>query len=420
MALRSKLQDKNVGEIQAFVDAGLNNHEIAAKYDVSEAAIRRFRSKHDIKAPEVAPVPKETPPSVLERAERAAAQQQTLTDRLTDDLDAAKEENRRLTAVVKQLRGRERVEDRIVDQLASASSRPYVNPLTSIKQTKVAQTRGQHFVALVSDAHGGEYVDPDQALGVEYNWDICVRRLEYIRDTIVKYADLRPYTIEKLWVPVLGDMLSGDIHDELRITNTMTLPEQSIEMGRVLYQMGADLSEYFPQVEFVVMPGNHPRLYKKPSMKNKFASWEYVMGKYVEGLSEASGIKNFTVDVPRDLVKVINVQGKRIGLMHGDGVKSASFAGIPFYGLRQQREAVQALMSQTDQARIDMFCIGHFHQYVYWSGECDIIINGAIKGGDEYSIATRLSMNPPEQVLLEFHPEHGLTSQNRINLGHIN
>ena len=124
--------------------------------------------------------------------------------------------------------------------------------------------------------------------------------------------------------------------------------------------------------------------------------------------------------VPRDLVKIFPVYDKRIGIMHGDGVKSASFAGIPFYGLRSQRERIQALMSQTGQQRIDMLAIGHFHQYVYWGGECDIIINGAIKGGDEYSIDTLLAANDPEQVLLEFHPEHGLTSQNRINLGHIN
>ena len=416
-----KIEESELPKVSAWVAEGRDNHWIADQFGVSESSVRRFRRRHRIPAPVSTPVERDTPStSVLDRAERQVAGSQTIEDRLRDELDHAKADLRRAEAVIKKQRERGRIEDQIVSAIRSASSKPYVNPLRKPPDFKPASTRGQHFMALISDAHGGEVVDADQALGINYDWDVCVRRIEYIRDTIIKYAELRPYPIEKLWLPVLGDMLSGDIHDELRITNSLTLPEQSIEMGRVLYQVGADLSEVFPEVEMIVMPGNHPRMYKKPSMKNKFAGWEYTMGMHTQGMANASGIDNLIVDVPRDLIKVVDVLGRRIAFMHGDGVKSASFAGIPFYGLRQQREAVQALMSQVGQQRIDMFCIGHFHQYVYWGGECDIIINGAIKGGDEYSIATRLSANDPEQVLLEFHPEHGLTSQNRINLGHIN
>lgn len=416
-----RIDESQLPQVSAWVAERRENTWIAEQLGVGEATVRRFRRRHDIPVPETQVAVEATPStSVLDRAQREVEGEQTTEDRLRDDVDHYKTELRRAESVIKKQREVARVEDRIVAAIRNASAQPYENPLRSVPKFKASDTRGQHFVALISDAHGGEVVDPSQALGIEYNWDICVRRIEYIRDTIIKYADLRPYQIEKLWLPVLGDMLSGDIHDELRITNQFTLPEQSIEMGRVLYQVGADLAEYFPEVEMIVMPGNHPRMYKKPSFKNKFAGWEYTMGMHTQGMAQAANIENLTVDVPRDLIKIVNVLDRRIAFMHGDGVKSASFAGIPFYGLRQQREAVQALMMQVGQERIDMFCIGHFHQYVYWGGECDIIINGAIKGGDEYSIGTRLSANDPEQVLLEFHPEHGLTSQNRINLGHIN
>ena len=97
-----------------------------------------------------------------------------------------------------------------------------------------------------------------------------------------------------------------------------------------------------------------------------------------------------------------------------------SFAGIPFYGLKSQRDSMQAMLSALGAPRASMLVMGHFHQHVYWKGaDCDVLINGAIKGPDEYIMGSRMTANPAEQVLLEFHPEHGLTAQEHITLSHI-
>jgi predicted phosphodiesterase len=106
-------------------------------------------------------------------------------------------------------------------------------------------------------------------------------------------------------------------------------------------------------------------------------------------------------------------------MTHGDGVMSNSFAGIPFYGMRNRREAIQALMSQMGQKRLDMLLMGHFHQYVDWKGECDIVINPSIKGGDEFGMSTRYQAPEAMQLLMEWHPEHGRTATNYINLDQI-
>ena len=64
--------------------------------------------------------------------------------------------------------------------------------------------------------------------------------------------------------------------------------------------------------------------------------------------------------------------------------------------------------------------MGHFHQPTILEGtDCTAIINGAIKGGDEYSIGTRLASNNAVQLLLTFHEKHGLTDTSRINLGKV-
>ena len=104
-------------------------------------------------------------------------------------------------------------------------------------------------------------------------------------------------------------------------------------------------------------------------------------------------------------------------MAHGDAVKSNSFAGIPFYGLRQRREALQALFRHLSLPQIDVLLMGHFHQPTVLEGtDSTVIINGAIKGGDEYSLNNFLSSNDPVQYLLTFHEKHGLTDYSRINL----
>lgn len=313
------------------------------------------------------------------------------------------------------------MEDRFIDQaitfLRDTPSHVITLPPPAVNRKKSASSH--EMVALLSDAHFSEVVDPRIAMGLEYNEDIATRRLARFRDVIIRYKQLREtsYPIQKLTVAVLGDMLSGDIHEELEITNESPMPVALVKLAYLLHDMGLSLRREFDDVEFVFIPGNHPRLSRKPRFKNKTTTnWEYVLGKFVEALAQ----KSYKVTVPLAMVYVHKVFGHRIGMSHGDAVKSNSFAGIPFYGMRQRREAIQALMRHLGQPGIDFLLMGHFHQPTILEGtDSTIIINGALKGGDEYSLGTYLSSNNPVQYLLTFHEKHGLTDASRINLKEI-
>lgn len=359
--------------------------------------------------------------TAAERAARSQAGKATVEDRLRDDLDDTKARLRQAEAVVKNYRDQERFEDRLERHIAtSLRNNVYAQPLRRPKKASGRKARGHQFLLDVSDAHYGEVVRPDEALGLAYDTDVSRRRIEYVRDSTLRYKELRSsgYPVDKLTVAVLGDMISGVIHEELEVNNEIVMVDQCTEMAHILFNLGLDFAGEFAEVEMVIMPGNHPRLTKKPRHKAKFNNWEFMMGKMVQGMAEASK-SGLTVVVPRDLVYIHQIFGHRVAFTHGDGVKSNSFAGIPFYGLRNQREAVQALMSQLGLARVDMINMGHFHQYMDWRGECDIVINPSIKGGDEYGISTRLQAPEAGQLLMEWHPEHGRTATNYITLDQI-
>lgn len=358
-------------------------------------------------------------------AEKDALDRRLAAGRATQ-LDSLKVENTALRSQVSKqetalagYRSKTRVEDRLVETIKGViEASPYV-PQIAPFVPKVARGKAtaHEMLLLLSDAHYPEVVSPAEAFGLSYNGDICLERLQRVRDVTIRYKDLRAssYPTQKLTVAVNGDMLSGTIHEELEVTNEIPITEALVKMAYALFDMGQAFAEEFPKVEFVVMPGNHPRLEKKPRAKQKWNNWEWVLGKFLEALGRQS--KAFDVVVPKNLVHVHPIFNRQIGLTHGDGVKAQSFAGIPWYSMRQRREALQSLLKTLGAPQLDMLCYGHFHQLIYEEGQgCSLVINGSIKGGDEYGISTKYAVQHPVQALLTFHPRHGMTDLSRINL----
>lgn len=417
--------------IQLWLDQGLTYKGIAEQIrltfgvETTEASVRRAIGRNDLSKPTGASVGASDEDqalwddSVVERAVRALDGLQTDEDRLRDELDVARAEIKRAEQVIKRYREKESFEDRIEKTIRQAITvKPYEPQFYTLSGVAMDGTASEYFLCL-SDAHYGEVVNPDEALGIKYDTDIARRRIQHVRDEVAREKSEAINPIRKLTVGVLGDMLSGNIHHELAVTNEMVMVEQATEMAYILFNFAQDLCEWFPEVEFIIMPGNHPRTTQKPQFKKKYDNWEYVMGKMVEGMVGAAQMDTLTIQVPKDMTYVHEVFDYRIAMMHGDGIQSNSFAGIPFYGMRNRREAIQSLLSQVGQERVDLFVMGHFHQHLYWSGECDIIVNGSIKGGDEFGIGTRLSAPDPVQVLLEWHPDRGIVGQKHITLKHV-
>lgn len=312
------------------------------------------------------------------------------------------------------------LDDRLVAEFSAYLAKHPRKPVLRPVVRKGTTASPHEMVLLFSDTHYPEVVRPEEALGIAYDSDICVRRVEHIRNTVIRYKDLRStaYPVRKLTVACLGDMLSGNIHEELEIANQFPISEAVVRFAHVLDEMFRGFAEQFPEVEVIFVPGNHPRLTKKPRFKKKYDNFDTVLGHLVAALAQG----NYTVQCPKDMVYLhqIHKGAFRMAMSHGDGVKSNSFAGLPFYGFAQRRNALQSLFRHVGQQPVDYLAFGHFHTPAVLSGtDCTILLNGAVKGGDEYSIGTRYASNDPVQLLLTFHETHGLTDVSQINLRSI-
>lgn len=383
----------------------------------SESSLRRWCDRNDL----VKVAPWEAPASraaLLERHEAASK----------GDTKA------QLEARVAYLEGEVKSADRIIKKLSESSNkdvaianavvaavdehlRDYEFPAPKPYARKAGAGTPQEFVAHISDLHYGEVVDPEIAMGIEYNPSVAKRRMEYLAEKICRYAELRPYEISKLHVAYLGDMVSGIQHEDLDTTNARSMMDQALEVAEMMHTQLAIFSDHFPEVHATVITGNHGRVHKQGRHKSPFENWDYIAGMIVQKTAKLGLDDRVTVTVPRAAREIITVAEHRIALMHGDGIKAANFAGIPFYSSKAKHDALQTLLRKLGLPPVDQISVGHFHQLLHWPNV--MVFNGSIKGGDEYVMDTRLAYTPAQQLLQEWHPKYGLTTHDFIDVDRV-
>lgn len=377
----------------------------------SESALRRWCDRHGLKKQRYFEPPEDL---VAIDSGDEVARLRAQVSHLEGEIAAA-------GRTVAKLRTQKNMEVALGAAVETAVAAHYRTPTRTLSPFSGHRGNGQTaqgMLAHISDLHHGEFVNPDLAHGVSYSPEIGWKRMAYLRDKIIRYKDLRPYEVDELHCGVLGDMTSGNNHDDLDVSNALGMVDQAMDVADMLFSMAQDFVSEFPKVIFTVITGNHGRIHKVPRHKQRYENWDYVAGRALEQMVKKAGLP-VEVVVPRSTRHIIDVKGYRVCLTHGDGVKASSFAGIPFYSLKSKRDALQSMMRTLDILPVDQISMGHFHIPIWWPGECSILMNGSIKGGDEYVQDTRYAHTPPVQLLQEIHPRHGVTSVNHIDLGHV-
>ena len=81
--------------------------------------------------------------------------------------------------------------------------------------------------------------------------------------------------VDELVIPMLGDMISGDIHEELARTNVDNCMMQMLTAAHVIAQALMFLAPHFKSITVPCVVGNHGRMTRKPPMKDKYMDWDY-------------------------------------------------------------------------------------------------------------------------------------------------
>jgi len=258
----------------------------------------------------------------------------------------------------------------------------------------------------LSDLHGGEIVDPAETMGLNaFNMTILNRRLGMLARKVIELVELRRSAlyIPKLRIAQEGDMLSGEIHEELVRTNVGHMMNMTVRVAFLTAQLVAYVAPHFDHVDCDCVVGNHPRMYQKVYAKEKYVNWDYML--YQWEAVFCRGIPNVTFNIPKSPFILVQVENTRCLIQHGDQIRS--WNGIPWYGIERAVHRLREMFQAADEY-FDCTLLGHFHNRADIDRATGpIVVNGSVKGGDQFSMGSLQTTNRPSQNLLFFHDKNG-------------
>jgi len=285
---------------------------------------------------------------------------------------------------------------------------PQAAPKWSVRVPAGKDTPGVP-VLMLSDWHIGETVDAAQVHGAnEFNAAIADRRVKSVIDRVLHLAFHHVKTPEYPGIVVVlgGDFVSGWLHEELFRTDWCAPPTAANWCVSRLHAALVRLADAFGKVHAVCVPGNHGRLTRKPMAKGGATScFDHAIYEALADRLKADA--RITWQIPASGDALFQVAGTRFLAMHGHelGVKGGD--GLIGALGPIMRGAIKTGRAERSLGRdFDVLLLGHFHQAI-WQPHSGIVVNGTLKGFDEYSRMQRYSFQPPTQSLFFVHPRFG-------------
>ena len=265
-----------------------------------------------------------------------------------------------------------------------------------------------------SDWHFGEIVDSSQIGGVNaYNMTIGKARVRRMIETTIDL--LNNHMVNPVYPGIVfmlgGDMVSGDIHEELMATNEMEIMPVVVELFGVLTWCIETLAASFGKVFIPCVSGNHGRNTQKIRAKGRnFTSFDWLLYTFLEKRFEND--KRVTFQIPNGSDALFKIYNHRYLLTHGDQFRGGDGMIGALGPIIRGDHRKRSRNMQIDMG-YDTMCLGHWHQLMQLER---VIVNGSIKGYDEYASANNFGFEPPRQALWITHPVHGITFSMPVNV----
>ncbi len=265
-----------------------------------------------------------------------------------------------------------------------------------------------------SDWHWAENVDPKQIGGVnEYNLEIAQQRARAMIETAIDlcFNHLKTPKYPGIVFILGGDMFSGNIHTELATTNDMELMPAVLDIWAVLVWCIEQLADKFGKVFVPCVSGNHGRNTFKIQAKNRnYTNFDWLLYQFLAKRFEDDKRVQFLIPDGSDAY--YSIYGHRYLLTHGDQFRGGDGVIGALGPIIRGDHKKRSRNAQIDQ-EYDTMLLGHWHQLIQLQR---LIVNGSLKGYDEYAYANNFGYEPPRQALWITHPNHGITFSCAVNV----
>ena len=230
----------------------------------------------------------------------------------------------------------------------------------------------------LTDLHTGIEIN---AWNNTFNQDILKERIEKFTSEILKIRDL--HKSENCYL-VIGEILSGIIHNNLRLQNNMDLMEQFKYVSELISAMLIRIANHFNHIYVYVTPGNHSRISPKKEDSLDGENMDVLLPFYLKAKLQNINNIDFCENNIDPEIAMFNIRGNNVFASHGHKDNPASVVQnfTMMFGIKP-----------------DIVLLGHRHlnglTTVY---DAKVIESGCCSGTDQYAMSIRKT-NRPEQTI---------------------
>lgn len=251
----------------------------------------------------------------------------------------------------------------------------------------------RYAVALFSDAHIEETVEPDAVLGLNhYDIDIAKERIQKYFCNLTNC--LNEDKVEDLIFASLGDTITGYLRAEQEQTNGLSPLEATEVAQNIIYNGLRYLCEHatsLKHIKFIGIVGNHSRTTKKIQHINGYKmSYEWLMYRNIQKQCE---LTNLPIDfcIPNSEMAIVDTQDKkRFIFIHGFQIKSTGSGTV--CGIYPSLNRLAMKWAKTFKQ--DKIYLGHFHTCVSIP---NAVVNGSIIGYNAFAMTNGFEYEEPAQ-----------------------
>jgi hypothetical protein len=274
-----------------------------------------------------------------------------------------------------------------------------------IEPKQASGTSESTVVLVASDWHMEERVNRAQVSGLnEHNVEIAKKRAERFFQSGLRLTQLLQQNtrIDQMVLPLLGDFISNDIHEEFPETNEL-LPMHALELAQNTIASGIEflLKNSKLSITLPCHSGNHARTTRTTRFGAENGhSLEYLMYRHLAGYFAAKKESRVQFVIPDGPHSYMDIYGLTLRFHHGHMVKfGGGIGGIDI--------PVKKAIAQWNKARhADLDVFGHFHQR---KDGGNFISNGSNIGYNTFALSIKADYEAPAQQLFMIDKKRGRT-----------
>jgi hypothetical protein len=327
-----------------------------------------------------------------------------------NEADYWKQQYKRVSKMLEDERWKKTEVEALVEEVYTIAPRSY-QTAGAVTFPKKNKGKAQSAVLLLSDTHIGQVVEADQTLDMgEYNFEIFLSRLKRLEEAVFSILHDHVNTkVDELVIPILGDMIHGNLAHAVEAGQKNTLFTQFYAAGHALAQFLRHVATLVPKVRIFTTVGNHPRwgTQRKMPTDNRYSNLDQFLYAYTEALTK--DIKNIEWRLDKQPFALFGVQGYHFYCGHGDNLRGGDKSlGIPAHSIGRKLASTMGLNAKAGRPLVNYYCFGHLHkpiQIPHTLGE--VIVNGGFPGVDGFGLAEGFQSYWPSQKFFLVHPKFG-------------